>query len=228
LISKFRLFIAFSTSESVHSSSHGGYLSATLIMNHVSRNQAPDNVHRAVWDTMPGLQSCAPLRSLICLKSRHGEDIQQWQRRRHAGAAIADPCDREFDPRVFQVFGPKIVATRGGYDDAALESRFITEQTGGRDLREDIPINLPSKYEAEALSLRNKLLMCRFRNWGKNKPTNELVDRSIEPRLNQILAPLLSIVENDDDRDDLREFARACNKSHQKDIRLPTAGVSSG
>ena len=36
----------------------------------------------------------------------------------------------EFNPRAFQVFGPKIVATRGLYEDRALESRFITEETG--------------------------------------------------------------------------------------------------
>jgi hypothetical protein len=62
----------------------------------------------------------------------------------------------EFNPRAFQVFGPKIVATRGFYDDRALESRFITEETGQRNLRKDIPINLPASYKEEALSLRNK------------------------------------------------------------------------
>ncbi len=124
--------------------------------------------------------------------------------------------DREFDPRVFQIFGPKIVATRGGYDDTALESRFITEITGARNLREDIPVNLPSKYAKEAQALRNKLLLYRFHNWGKHSPTNELVDRSIEPRLNQILAPLLSIVEDSDALGALREFAQACSQSRQK------------
>ena len=34
---------------------------------------------------------------------------------------------REFNPRAFQVFGPKIVATPGSYDDRGLESRFLTE-----------------------------------------------------------------------------------------------------
>jgi len=28
---------------------------------------------------------------------------------------------REFNPRAFQVYGPKIVATGGSYDDKALE-----------------------------------------------------------------------------------------------------------
>src|SRR5207253_8536702 len=33
---------------------------------------------------------------------------------------------REFNPQAFQVFGPKIVATRGSYQDRGLESRFLT------------------------------------------------------------------------------------------------------
>src|SRR4029077_1692478 len=49
---------------------------------------------------------------------------------------------REFNPQAFHVFGPKIVATRGSYEDKALESRFITEEMGARQLRTDIPINL--------------------------------------------------------------------------------------
>ena len=73
----------------------------------------------------------------------------------------------EFSPRAFQVYGPKIVATRGMYEDRALESRFITEETGSRGLRRDIPINLPVSYKEEALHLRNKLLLYRFRNHGR-------------------------------------------------------------
>ena len=103
---------------------------------------------------------------------------------------------REFDPRVFNVFGPKIIAMRGPFDDAALESRFITHETSGRELRKDIPINLPSTSEDEALVLRNKLLMYRFRNWGRYEPRSALVDRSLAPRINQMFVPLLSIIED--------------------------------
>src|SRR5262245_52812983 len=56
---------------------------------------------------------------------------------------------REFNPQAFHVFGPKIVATRGHYEDRGLESRFITEETGGRQLRGDIPINLPDSFKDE-------------------------------------------------------------------------------
>src|SRR5262249_31320601 len=69
---------------------------------------------------------------------------------------------REFNPQAFQVFGPKIVATRGRYDDKALESRFITEEMGAKPLRTDIPINLPDSFKDEARELRNKLLLYRF------------------------------------------------------------------
>jgi hypothetical protein len=60
---------------------------------------------------------------------------------------------REFNPRAFHVFGPKIVATRGHYDDKGLESRFITEDTGVRTLRLDVPINLPQTFTEEAREL---------------------------------------------------------------------------
>ena len=110
----------------------------------------------------------------------------------------------EFNPRAFQVFGPKIVATRGFYDDRALESRFITEETGHRGLRSDIPINLPASYKEEALHLRNKLLLYRFRNYGRKRTADTLVDRALEPRLNQIFVPLLSVVGDPAIRAELR------------------------
>jgi len=115
---------------------------------------------------------------------------------------------REFSPRAYTVFGPKLVSTRGFFQDRALESRCLTEETGGRKLREDIPINLTATYKQEALELRNKLLMFRFRNFGKCQIDPALVDRSIEPRLAQIFVPLLSVIEDADARNALRQMAR--------------------
>src|SRR5205814_1040973 len=57
---------------------------------------------------------------------------------------------REFNPEAFQVFGPKIVATRGSYEDKGLESRFITAEMGSRKLRTDVPISLPESFKVEA------------------------------------------------------------------------------
>jgi hypothetical protein len=114
---------------------------------------------------------------------------------------------REFNPQAFQVFGPKIVATRSSYDDKGLESRFITEEMGPRELRPDIPINLPDTMKEEARELRNKLLLYRFHRRFKTKLDESLIDPKLEPRLNQILVPLLSVVGDPKLRGDLRSIA---------------------
>src|SRR5437867_1773498 len=119
---------------------------------------------------------------------------------------------REFSPRAYTVFGPKLIATRGYFQDRALESRCLTEETSGRKLRDDIPINLTADYKREALELRNKLLMFRFRNFGKRAVDPTLVDRSIEPRLAQIFVPLLSVIEDAGGREALRQVAREYHK----------------
>jgi hypothetical protein len=119
--------------------------------------------------------------------------------------------NREFNPRAFQVYGPKIVATRGHYQDRALESRFITEEMGSKKLREDIPISLTEDYKAEALHLRNKLLLYRFRKHSNKAIAVDHLDETIEPRLNQIFSPLLSVVEGKDARAELRAVARELN-----------------
>jgi hypothetical protein len=115
---------------------------------------------------------------------------------------------KEFNPTAFDVFGPKIVATRGFFDDRALESRFITEEMGQRRLRTDIPINLPFNYKVEALQLRNKLLLFRFRNRGSRQADPALIDRAIEPRLNQIFVPILSVMKDEETRKEVQALAR--------------------
>lgn len=114
----------------------------------------------------------------------------------------------EFNPRAFEVYGPKLIATRGFFQDRALESRCLTEETGGRALREDLPISLPESFKDEAQVLRNKLLLYRLRNFCAKKTVVDLPDRAIEPRLNQIFLPLLSVVTDAKDRDALRTLAR--------------------
>jgi hypothetical protein len=116
---------------------------------------------------------------------------------------------KEFDPRAYHVFGPKLVASRNLFDDRGLESRFLTEDLGRGRPRPDIPINLPSSYRDEALQLRNKLLLFRFRNHASKGIRPELVDSSIEPRLNQIFVPLLSVVADGKALSDLRGLARS-------------------
>src|SRR5947199_2835251 len=119
---------------------------------------------------------------------------------------------REFNPRAYHVFGPKLVATRGFFDDKALESRFLTEEMGQYRLRDDVPINQPSSWKEEAVHIRYQLLLFCFRNLNEKKTTEILLERSIEPRLNQIFVPLLSIIEDSQARHDLQELAKRYNR----------------
>ena len=114
----------------------------------------------------------------------------------------------EFNPTAYNVFGPKLIATRGFFDDHALESRCLTEDMGQRPLRDGIPINLPEVAADEARALRNKLLLFRFRTFHRCQINEALVDRTIEPRLNQVFVPLLSVIDDGAIRVELRDLAR--------------------
>jgi len=111
---------------------------------------------------------------------------------------------REFNPAAFKVFGPKIIAMRGSFEDAALESRFLTEETGTRPLRSDIPLHLPESLHREARELRNRLLHFRLCNLFSTKVDPALADRDLAPRFNQITLSLLSLIDDPELRRDIQ------------------------
>ena len=103
---------------------------------------------------------------------------------------------RELNPTAFKVYGPKLIAMRESFADEALESRFLTEETGQRPMRGDISIHLPDAMKAEALHLRNKLLAWRFA-----ERSNVAIDPSraiagLPPRGNQTALALLSLIDD--------------------------------
>lgn len=126
---------------------------------------------------------------------------------------------KEFEPRAFNVFGPKIVAMRRSYEDEALESRFFTEEMGRKALRKDIPISLPDCQRQEALRLRNALLAYRFAMLPLLFAHEALVDPTLSPRLNQILVPLLSIVEDEEHRQVIRHLVEGHDAVRRKTRR---------
>lgn len=129
---------------------------------------------------------------------------------------------KEFDPRAFNVFGPKLVAMRKTFDDIALESRFLTEDMNARTLRSDIPLNLPDVQAFEAVDLRNKLLMYRFRTLDTSSVQLDQVDRSRSGRFNQTVVPLLSVV-NDEQ---MRATIRVCaERNDERNASLRTLSV---
>ncbi len=123
----------------------------------------------------------------------------------------------EYDPRAYTVYGPKVIGTRGLFQDRALESRCITEDLGFRSVRQDIPLSLPSVFQAQALEIRNKLLLYRFRNRHRLGDLTGTIDRELEPRISQIFAPLLAVIEDEQDIADVRDLARASSRQVMQD-----------
>jgi hypothetical protein len=111
----------------------------------------------------------------------------------------------------YRVYGPKVIATRQRFHDLALETRCITERMGKMRRREEIPLILPASFDEEALGLRNQLLAYRFTQLLRLKhqpPIPILAQEGIEPRLSQITASLLQVMDDPAERFDLREWAR--------------------
>lgn len=104
--------------------------------------------------------------------------------------------NKEFDPRAFRVFGPKLIGMRERFADDALESRFLTEETGLRPLRASIPIQLPASLSEDALILRNKLLAWRFAARGTVGVLPDRAAPGVEPRFNQTALALLSLIDD--------------------------------
>jgi hypothetical protein len=73
--------------------------------------------------------------------------------------------------------------------------------------RSDMPLHLPESFTNEAEQLRNKLLMFRFQNL-KRYSINETTQGSLEPRISQIFAPLLTLVADETERASILDLIR--------------------
>lgn len=116
---------------------------------------------------------------------------QKWQ-------SIIRADWNKFEVNSYSVFWPKVIWSREDFKDKALESRcisFIMKRTN----RDDIKRNLDDNFEKEALNIRNKLINYRYKNYN-NISLNEKVIEWLEPRLNQIINPILSIIKDEDDK----------------------------
>lgn len=123
----------------------------------------------------------------------------------------------EYNPTAYRVFGPKLVATRGYFQDWALESRCLTEHMGQERLRDDIPINLPPAHADRALQIRNKLLFFRLCNSERQFAVGAVGDASVEPRLRQVFSPLLAVIVDERTRGELLELARRYHRDLEAD-----------
>lgn len=109
-------------------------------------------------------------------------------------AAVLRADGDNYEPTAYKVFCPKLIAWRKEFTDKATESRCLTSFMQ-RSRRQDIPSSLWEMFEKESLELRNRLMKWRFDYYFDTHPKDRKIP-GIEPRLNQIIAPLLSIIDN--------------------------------
>jgi len=119
-----------------------------------------------------------------------------------------------FEPRCYEVYCPKLIGWRMEFRDKATESRCLTNIMN-RSIREDLPIWLDDSFYEEWLILRNKLLKFKLDNFYNVELKNNLI-KWIEPRLNQIINPILSLVETKKVEDLIIENI----KRKQSDIKI--------
>lgn len=115
---------------------------------------------------------------------------------------------KDFNPKAFDVFGPKIIATRRSFEDRALESRCITEEMTGLPPRLDIPLSLPDCFYDEAEQLKNRLLRYRVQWRLKFRTSTSDRDPQVEARVAQVFAPLIAVVADADAKERLYSLAR--------------------
>lgn len=144
--------------------------------------------------------------------------------------AEKDPNSSNDDywPAAKDVYGPKVLATRKLFTDRATESRCLTKRMPTARPRPDIPYVLGPEFWAEALSLRNQLLMYRLKNYRPMAVERSLADESIEPRLNQVTMALKAMVDDQEVLEDITTFVRAYNETLISDRQLTLPAVVVG
>lgn len=117
-----------------------------------------------------------------------------------------------FDIEAFEVYGPKVIATRKEFDDRAIASRCLTMEMAPMNPHPRIPINIPKEFEDEASEIRNMLITYRMHNAQPDFDVDQsLVDRSIEPRLSQVTLSMVSMMKDEGAREQIRNFLREYN-----------------
>ncbi len=136
-----------------------------------------------------------------------------------------DEGSDSYYPSAKDVYGPKILATRKLFEDRATESRCLTKRMTTARPRPGIPRSLNRQFWADALVLRNKLLLYRLRNWRVMDVREDLSDASIEPRLDQVTLALKTLIQDPEMREGINHFVRSYNATLISDRQMSVPAV---
>lgn len=129
----------------------------------------------------------------------------------------------KFDLNSYEVFWPKIIGWRFPFKDKATESRCLTNVMK-KSNREDIPTDLDLNFEKESEELRNKLLKFRFDYYDKIEIKKDMIN-GIEPRLSQIINPILSLIDNDKSKQIVLSFINQKQKEMTNERKGTIFGI---
>lgn len=105
----------------------------------------------------------------------------------------------EYQPEVYKVYCPKMLAMQFTFFDQAILSRCMTVQVQPSEPLElkaaHIVPHITDDMKREAQALRNLMLRWRLENWGKRDWRDEYWNVNISARLNQVTWPLLALTE---------------------------------
>lgn len=130
---------------------------------------------------------------------------------------------KAFSPQTFDVFCPKVIATREDYTDYALESRCFTHIMQPMK-RSDIPPNLPPSFEAEATSIRNRCLTYRLERMQQEVTLLPMPIQRISSRLRQIGTPVYSALQSKEGQEALLDFLKSKEEQSKNDRRESAEG----
>lgn len=119
--------------------------------------------------------------------------------------------DKVKDVKSFDVFGPKLFASRKRRNDWAFESRLLTVPMKSTK-RSDIPPFLLSDFYKRAADLRNKLLMFRLKHYNQEVKFHTERFKGISGRLRQTLLSITAVIKDESFLERAEEFALKTQK----------------
>lgn len=171
----------------------------------------------AMFRTMDGVRGTLVLDEGDFTKSDEASDVAKLlnvgNQRRNGYISRSGSRENNYDTELFNVFGPKVIATRLEFKDKAIKSRCLTKEMGAPTSREDIPRNLPDEFwSVEIPYIQSVLLRYRLEHLSEDINAREIsVDKYIEPRLQQVTDSILKIIPDPAMAKEVRQFIRKYN-----------------
>lgn len=130
-----------------------------------------------------------------------------YQRIYSAQRSEPNAAGKDFDVHPFDVYCPKVFAMRRPFPDEATEDRCLTYISPKLATDPGKPLDFDDQARAEALALRNQLLLWRFRRYHALKQLYQETGRepqwripSVPSRIAQVLRPLRMLATLTEDR----------------------------